>query len=211
MHKLSKNYSPINNKIIRHDFVNNMGNLLIPKYLPKNKEIIKKKFNILINESNPLSKDKDSYGLIHADFGDGNFVINYDNGNITVFDFDDSAYCWFMYDIADAWTKGMGWAMFESSIEKRKDKMEDWYTKMLKGYFLENVISDYWLSKLPFFLKIIEMEALIGEYQSSDINGEDIEEDDEEMNFKIKCIEDDIPYFGLFDKIYNHEHPFCLL
>jgi Ser/Thr protein kinase RdoA (MazF antagonist) len=210
MHKLTKTYSPINDTVIRHDLVNNMDNYLIPKYLPKDKNIIKSKFDIIIKESRQLPKNNDAFGLIHADFGDGNFVINYDNGNITVFDFDDSAYCWFMYDIADAWTKGMGWAIFESGIKKRKYIMENWHEKMLKGYSTENTINDYWLSQLPYFLKMIEMEALINEYRNSIINGECIEENDE-MNFRIECIEKDIPYFGLFDKIYNHEHPFCLV
>ena len=81
MHNLTKNYSPTNTKFIRHGLVNNMENLLIPKYLPENKKILKTKFDILIKESKQLPQNKDSYGLIHADFGDGNFAIDYDNGN----------------------------------------------------------------------------------------------------------------------------------
>jgi len=211
MHRLAKDYLPVNEKIKRPDWINNMENIFIPKYLPNNKNIIKSNFDRLIKEAKQLLKDKDSFGLIHADFGDGNFTIDYENGNITTFDFDDSAYCWFMYDIADAWTKGIGWAMFENTIEKRKNKMDDYYGKIIKGYNTENIISDYWLSKLPFFIKIVEMESLISEYQNSIVNGEEIEEDDEEMNYKIECIEKDIPYLGLFDKIYNHENPFCLM
>lgn len=49
-----------------------------------------------------LPKDADSYGLIHNDFNDGNFTVDYDNDNITAFDFDDCCYFWFMYDIACA-------------------------------------------------------------------------------------------------------------
>lgn len=210
MHRLAKDYSPINDKITRHDLIKNMDNLIIPKYLPKNSNIMKSKFNLLIKEAKELPQNKDSYGLIHGDFGDGNFVIDYDNGNITTFDFDDCGYCWFMYDIADAWTKGFGWAMFENSIEKRKYKMDDWYNKVLNGYSTENTISDTWLSKLPFFLKIIEMEWVVNEFQYSITNDEDIEYD-EEFLFKIACIENDILYFGLYDKIYNSKHPFCLV
>ncbi|WDV45195.1 phosphotransferase [Clostridiaceae bacterium M8S5] len=209
MHRLTKNYIPINDKVMRPDLIKNMNTLLIPKYLPKDLNVIKSKFDILIKEAEKLPKNKNSYGLIHADFGDGNFVIDYDNGNITTFDFDDSAYCWFMYDIADAWTKGFGWAMFEDTAEKRKYKMNNWFDKIMNGYATENTLSDTWISKLPFFLKIIEMEWFINEFQSAITNDEDIEYD-EELLFKVKCIEKDISYFGFFDKIYNHKNPFCL-
>ena len=210
MHKLTKSYVPVNDRIIRHGLIENMENILIPKYLPGNLNIIKNKFDILISETKQFQKDKDSYGLIHADFGDGNFTIDYTNGNITIFDFDDSAYCWFMYDIADAWTKGTGWAMSEKCIEKRKNKMNEYFGKIMNAYSTENTINDKWLSKLPFFIKIVEMEALISEFQSSVVNSEVVEYD-EEMNYRIECIEKDIQYLGFFDKIYDHENPFCLI
>lgn len=41
---------------------------------------------------------RNEFGLIHADLHLGNFF--YDQGQITVFDFDDSCYHWFMYDLA---------------------------------------------------------------------------------------------------------------
>ena len=80
----------------------------------------------------------------------------------------------------------------------------------MNGYFSENTVNDNWLSKLSFFIKIVEMEALISEFQSSFVNGEAVEYD-EEMNYRIECIEKDIPYLGFFDKIYDHENPFCLM
>lgn len=209
MHRLTKSYKPVGGIIVRPTLIDSIKDYSIPKYLPIDQIILKSKFDSLIKTAKELPQDKDSYGLLHADFGDGNFTIDYDNGNITTFDFDDASYCWFMYDIADAWTKGFGWAMFEDTIEKRKAKMDNWYNKMLEGYFTENSINNTWLSKLPFFIKLVEMEWVLGEFQEAVRCGEEIEYD-EELAFKIKCVEEDIPYFGFYDMIYNHESPFCL-
>ena len=40
---------------------------------------------------------KDNYGLIHGDLHEGNFF--YKNDRLTIFDFDDCAYHWFIYDL----------------------------------------------------------------------------------------------------------------
>ena len=42
-----------------------------------------------------LPKDRDSYGLVHADLGPTNYLI--DGERINVFDFDDCAYTWFAH------------------------------------------------------------------------------------------------------------------
>ncbi len=209
MHRLTKSYLPPDQKIVRPEWLTNMKEKTIPRFLPKDRINLISKIRVLCDEAEFLPKDRDSYGLIHADFGDGNFVIDYDTGNITVFDFDDCAYSWFMYDLADAWTKGVGWAMFETSIAKRKDIMNDYFSKILGGYYLENSISDTWLEKLPFFIKLVEMEGVIGEFQYMVINEGKIEYD-KEMLYRIKCIEESIPYLGFFDKIYSSKAPFCI-
>jgi Ser/Thr protein kinase RdoA (MazF antagonist) len=210
MHRLNKKYVPINYNIIRPTLIDSINDYVIPKYLLKDQIVLRNKFDLLIKQANELPKDNDSYGLLHADFGDSNFTIDYDNGNITTFDFDDASYCWFMYDIADAWTKGFGWAMFEDTAEKRKAKMDNWYNKVLEGYFTENTISDYWLEKLPFFIKLVEMEWVLGEFLDAFRSGGEMEYDDEEILFKLKCIKEEIPYFGLYHGMYNYEKPFCL-
>ncbi len=60
-----------------------------------------------------LTKNPEEYGLVHFDFSDGNYHIDMESGNITVFDFDNSMYCWYMFDLANLWTHGVGWFQFE--------------------------------------------------------------------------------------------------
>ncbi|MGE8057452.1 phosphotransferase enzyme family protein, partial [Bacillus mycoides] len=38
-------------------------------------------------------------------------------------------------------------------------------------------------------------------------NGEE-PECDEELSYRIKCLEDDIPYMGFFHKVYSCKEPF---
>jgi Ser/Thr protein kinase RdoA (MazF antagonist) len=210
MHRLAKDYVQPDTGIRRPLWLENMQEKLIPQFLPEDKIELKDKIQNLCRETSILPIEKDSYGLIHADFSDGNIAIDYNTGNITVFDFDDSAYCWFMYDLADAWTKGVGWTQFESSREKRRANMNDYFSQVLTGYDSENSITNAWLEKLPFFTKLVAMEWAVGEFQYMKVN-EGVIEYDEEIQYIIKCIEEDLPFLGFFDKIYSAEKPFHLI
>jgi len=97
MHRLTKTYNPLSDSICRPEWHTREYYSGFPyaDRLP----VIKKKYDQLIAELHALPKDVDSYGLIHNDFNDGNFIVDYDNGDITVFDFDDCCYFWFMYDV----------------------------------------------------------------------------------------------------------------
>ena len=160
----------------------------------------------LLGELKSLPRDKDSFGLIHGDFNDGNFTVDYANGNITVFDFDDSCHFWFMYEIASAWEGGIGRAMFRG-LSERKSFMKHYMEQVMEGYNRENSLSDEWLERLPLFIKLIQVEeflhyALYLDEQDAELQGE--------LNYKIKCIENGIPYMGFFDDIYSPEKPFSL-
>lgn len=153
-------------------------------------------------------REKNSYGLIHADFSDGNFCINYQNGDIIVFDFDDSAYCWFMYDLANVWRGGVGWIARETDKKKRRNFMNKYFDTLLNGYTSEHTLSETWLKRLTIFIKLTEMEAFLDELRYRSIEEED--EDDGAIAYTQKCIEEDIPFLGFFDDIYSPESPFMI-
>jgi len=44
--------------------------------------------------------------MIHFDYNDGNYSIDFDTGQITVYDFDNSLFGWYMYNLADLWGNG---------------------------------------------------------------------------------------------------------
>jgi len=157
-------------------------------------------------ELHALPKDIDSYGLIHNDFNDGNFTVDYDNGDMTIFDFDDCCYFWFMYDLGCAWEGGIGRTMFRPLAE-RQDFMARYMEHVLTGYTRENTLSEAWLARLPLFLRLIQMQELMHYAQYLDEPDEEIQAG---LRYKIRCIENDIPYLGFFDDVFSPENPFEL-
>lgn len=211
LHRLSKSYTVPVNGTRRPDWIQTMRDEWIPSYLPAEKAALRRVLLELCGQALSLPQNRETYGLLHADFGDGNFTIDYANGDITVFDFDDCAYGPFLYDLADAWTKGVGWAQFERTPKKRRDIMNNYFNSILAGYAVESVVPADWEEKLPLFVKVVEMEALLGEYRQAMVSGVPVDEGDEEFAYRIRCLEEGIPFMGFFDLIYSPDMPFCLI
>jgi Ser/Thr protein kinase RdoA (MazF antagonist) len=70
----------------------------VESFLPKSEKIVWREYDRLKERLRGLSKSKQTYGLIHGDFGETNY--RYQNSQLNVFDFDDCCYHWFAYDIA---------------------------------------------------------------------------------------------------------------
>jgi len=144
LHRLTKAYSPANQRDMRAMFngynaldINNMKDSVALCQLAE-------KF---VAEIMALPKDEDSYGLIHYDIHPGNFVI--DNGQLSVFDFDDSLYGWFAMDIGIALYHGLWWGRIN---ESGQDFTNDIIKHFLLGYQSANSLSDFWLAKIPLFM-----------------------------------------------------------
>ncbi len=204
MHRLAKFYQPLSNAIRRPEWHQWEYNRAFPygERLP----IIQQKYEQLVADLHALPREVDSYGLIHNDFNDGNFTVDYDNGDITVFDFDDCCYFWFMYDIACAWEGGIGRTMFRP-LEERRAFMGHYMEQVLTGYHRENTLSAEWLARLPLFLRLTQMQELMHYAQYLDEPDEEIQAG---LRYKIHCIENDIPYLGFFDSVFSPERPFEL-
>ena len=202
MHRLTKTYQPRSETIRRPEWFNweYCSGFPYAEQLP----VIQQKYDRLIAELHALPRDIDSYGLIHNDFNDGNFTVDYDNGDINVFDFDDCCYFWFMYDLACAWEGGIGRVMYRP-LGERLAFMERYMEQVMNGYTRENTLSDEWMARLPLFLRLIQMQELMHYAQYLDEPDEELQA---EIRYKIQCIENDIPYLGFFDKMFNPEKPF---
>ncbi len=204
MHRLTKTYQPLSEAVRRPEWHvwEYYNGFPYGDKLPA----IQRKYERLIAELHALPRDVDSYGLIHNDFNDGNFTVDYDNGDITVFDFDDCCYFWFMYDLACAWEGGIGRAMFRPLAERRAF-MDRYMDCVMAGYTRENTLSDEWLARLPLFLRVIQMQELMHFAQYLDEPDEELQA---ELRYKIRCIEEDVPYMGFFAPFYSPETPFAL-
>lgn len=207
MHALTKDYQPLDEQIRRPEwFELHKNRFALERQVPEHLQVIRHRIQSTLDELKSLPRDRDSFGLIHGDFNDGNFTVDYSNGDMTVFDFDDSCYFWFVYELASAWEGGIGRIMYRG-LEERKAFMEHYMEQVMEGYHRENSLSAEWLVRLPLFIKLIQIEEFLHYVQYIDDPDEDLQA---ELKYKIKCIEDEIPYMGFFDSIYSSEKPFSL-
>ncbi|WP_240321266.1 phosphotransferase [Paenibacillus sp. O199] len=206
MHQLSKSYVPVHR---RHHFFDNYKGEYINNLIPESFSLLKEKMFELLNTLKGLDTNQETFGMIHFDYNDGNYSIDFDTGQITVYDFDNSCFGWYMYDLADLWTHGVGWIQFEPDAGKRKAFMHDYFETALAGYTSETKIEDSMLEKLPLFIQVTLLENILGQLEEMQHTGEE-PEDNEEVLYLIKCLEEDIPYRGFFHDMYSSEAPFTL-
>ncbi len=147
LHRLTKEYLPTSKERRRPVW---------SEYIPKieeylNKELVAlKRAKEIIQTIESLPKDRDSYGLIHYDIHQSNFLIS--DGKITLFDFDDSEYNWFIADIAVILFTAL-WAKLNGE-RSREEFISDFLIKFLKGYNQENNLSNWWVNKIALFLRM---------------------------------------------------------
>lgn len=193
IHQLSKEYAPVHKRkgFLEKYNMDYIGKLMYDSY-PELKCAISDRFDAF----HKLSQDSEVYGLVHFDFSDGNYHVDMETGAITVFDFDNCLYCWYMFDLANLWTHGWGWCMSESDIERRKEIMRDYFDTILKGYRSETDISEELLSRLPLFIDMVLIENIIDEFECCKRDNEEIEYED--IEDAAQCLINGIPYAGFF-------------
>jgi Ser/Thr protein kinase RdoA (MazF antagonist) len=211
MHRLTRQYAPHSPARTRPDWLALYSWERIDQCIPTKWSHVRQKFVALLSGLADLPKATDAYGLIHADVNDGNFCVDYDNGDITLFDFDDASYGWFVYELASAWEGFTGRAAFLPEPQKRRTYMDRCFDQILVGYHREYNLDSFWISQLPLFLKVIEMESLVCRMEDRQSTPSTIPPEDQgEVDYLIRCITHDIPYLGIYDTVFSPEHPFSL-
>jgi len=185
IHRLTKDYEPSNPAWRREEW-DSPGNLAIAEWLPASDTKILEKFQALMRYFATLAKDRDSYGLIHQDAHGGNFFVH--DGEITLFDFDDCVYSWFIYDIAMVLFYA---AMFKDDMGAfTASFMRDF----LRGYTRENKLDPQWLVELPTFLKLREIDLYAQIYFSFDVENLNDEWNIRYMQGRKEHVEAGLPY-----------------
>jgi Ser/Thr protein kinase RdoA (MazF antagonist) len=160
------------------------------KYIPPNQSVVIEKINGHIEKLRNLDTDGHSYGLIHSDLHNWNFYVH--DGGIYVFDTDDCHYNWLAYDIGIPLyyalrTDGIG----DDNIEYARY----FFRLFMEGYKRENDIDPVWITRIPDFMKLREMDLYII------IMKEDIADENDWcrrfMKGRRERIENDIPFLDL--------------
>jgi len=191
IHKLSKSFEPENK---RSSYFNKYNMEYINRLIPDEFTALKKAIAERLETFKSLPTDADDFGLVHFDYSDGNYHIDMNTGDITVFDFDNCMYCWYMFDLANLWTHGVGWYQFEQDAKKRMAGMEEYFDTVLVGYRSETEVSEELLHQLPLFIDMVLIENIVDEFECCAREGEDI--DYEDIEDAAECLINKIPYAG---------------
>jgi len=135
----------------------------------------------------PISPE--CYGLAHLDLHFGNFYVDTDRSQITLFDFDDCAYGWYLMDLA--------MLLFDVMVvyggSERERFGERFLEHLLLGYLSQKSLDSASAKQFPLFLKLLEIGLYIMLYRS--YNPEDSGEwSGKFMPGRRQRIEQDIPY-----------------
>jgi len=139
----------------------------VEMYLPASEVTAHEKYQAVLEHIHTLPKDRSSYGLIHQDAHQNNFFMDAD-GTLTLFDFDDCAYSWFINDIAIV--------LFYISMDAAELGFptvtaftQDFMTHFLRGYRQAYTLDKGWLKEIPHFLKLRELELYAVVHRDFDI------------------------------------------
>lgn len=191
IHRLSKQYRPVHRrKAFSEKYTAEYIECLIPDSYADLKWAVCRR----LEEYKALPKDPDNYGLVHFDFCDGNYHVDLETGDITVFDFDNCIHCWYMFDLAHLWTHGVGWYRHIQSAAQRMACMNHYFEKILEGYQSETDVSEAMLEKLPLFIDMTIIEFVVDEFECCAREGG--EPDEEDIGNAVHCLVNDIPYGG---------------
>ncbi len=195
IHRLSKAYNPVHR---RADFFDKYNMAYIDRLIPDRYAELKQAIARRLEQYRKLPRDGEAYGLVHFDFCDGNYHVDLGTGDITVFDFDNCIYCWYMFDLAHLWTHGVGWYRHVRDPEERMAGMARYFNTVLEGYRSETDVSGDLLAQLPLFIDMTIIEYVIDEFECGAREGE--EPDEEDIGNAVRCLVHDIPYGGFGER-----------
>jgi Ser/Thr protein kinase RdoA (MazF antagonist) len=195
MHALAKTYVPKDLAWKRPEW-DDPEMLDIESWLPDSESLVLGKYRILKAHLDSLPRSRESYGLIHQDAHGGNLFVD-DGGKITLFDFDDCTYSWFINDIA------IVLFYIVMGVEDQAAFTKNFMTHFLSGYRAENQLDEEWLGEIPSFLKLREIDLYAVIHRSFDI--ENIDHPWVEMFMKDRKtrIENDVPFIDFDFETYS--------
>ncbi len=168
LHKLSKHFKPSQPRFARFDIEQDFAAMekTAQKYLGADHMPTLTAYRETVERIRQLPRDQEGYGLCHIDFHGGNFFMT-DDGAITLFDFDDCQYAWFIYDIA--------MALFyviphDCKHPQDLENAASFLSLFWSAYQQENDLDPNWLTHIPLFLRLREIDLTLLIHRSMDLS-----------------------------------------
>ncbi len=196
MHALYKYYQPISDVETRTDRIGPQSESLdIDKLIPSEMKLLTEKVHVLLDKISSLPKDRESYGMIHGDLTGENFTVNPLNDEITIFDFDDSCYFYFVFVLALVWEEVVN-RTDDHNVEDRGEFVKQYFQAFLDSYSQENKLPDEWFLYIPLFISSIQeskerLDCLKSEFDA--VSGPS-----DHTSHLNECDEEDLSYVNIF-------------
>lgn len=186
IHRLSKSYQPAQSAWQRPHWDNALFEF-VERYLPNSETVAKQKYADICQQVNALAKDRETYGLTHQDAHGNNLFVD-EAGQITLFDFDECAYNWFINDIA------VILFYIVQDAEDPRAFTPEFMSHFLRGYVQACPLDVTWLKEIPNFLKIREIELSAVLHRDFDVTNIEDEWCARFMHNRKARIENDVPF-----------------
>ena len=186
MHAITRLYHPLNEASRRPDW-NDPEMMFAERWLGPKDQTTLDRYWILRAYLEKLTVEEAGYGLIHQDAHYGNFFVD-TAGRITLFDFDDCCYSWFMNDIAIV--------LFYAVLGQVDGPVftREFMSHFLRGYQQENNLDQKWFKEIPYFLKLREIDLYAVIHRSFDVENLEDPWVAYYMRGRKQRIEEDIPF-----------------
>jgi len=121
------------------------------KFIPAEKSWVIEKMENHLEKMDKLPKTKNNFGLVHGDYNFANML--YDDNRVTIIDFDEAEYNWFIYDLAVyLFYYLLGGDPANMDLEPNKLV----WKKLGEGYSGEKNLDPEMVEMLPDFLRLRE-------------------------------------------------------
>jgi Ser/Thr protein kinase RdoA (MazF antagonist) len=197
MHALTVHYQPGDPAWKRPDWDDDIMEF-VERYLPASEAVAKKKYQALRDHLHTLPRESTAYGLIHQDAHGSNFFVD-ETGHITLFDFDECAYSWFINEIAIA----LFYIVMDA--EDAPAFTQEFMAHFLEGYQQAHPLDPKWLQEIPCFLKAREIELYAAIHRDFDVSNIDHWWCARFMRDRKARIEHDVPFIDFdFESLSEH-------
>lgn len=186
MHARTRSYQPAEPASKRPEWDDDLFEF-VDRFLPATEVIARQRYHALLEHLHGLPKDSHSYGLIHQDAHGSNMLVD-EAGRLTLFDFDDCLYSWFINDIAIV--------LFYVAIgvEDPTAFTREFMRHFLFGYQQAYNLDPIWLREIPHFLKLRELELYAVIHRDFDVDNIDNAWCARFMHQRKQKIEQGIPF-----------------
>jgi Ser/Thr protein kinase RdoA (MazF antagonist) len=148
MHALNVQYQPPDG-LSRFDWTRQDIPHYVSAVIPPSETRLREKFQQHWSRLQSMPRDANGYGLTHGDFHAGNLLV--DEAGLTIIDFDNCCYNWYIADIAHFLAMSL-FPLAQETPAKRNQAAAVLFESFMRGYQRFHTLAESWFEFVPYFL-----------------------------------------------------------